>query len=63
MFVNRTKELSQLEKRYNSNKAEFVVVYGRRRVGKTVLLKQFVQEKQHVYFLADLRPEAEQLIN
>jgi len=71
MFVNRTKELSQLEGRYNSNKAEFVVVYGRRRVGKTVLLKQFVQGKEpwveceayrnHVYFLADLRPEAEQL--
>ena len=61
MFVNRTKELSQLEARYNSNKAEFVVVYGRRRVGKTVLLKQFVQGKEHVYFLADLRPEAEQL--
>jgi AAA+ ATPase superfamily predicted ATPase len=61
MFVNRTKELSQLEARYHSNKAEFVVVYGRRRVGKTVLLKQFAQEKEHVYFLADLRPEAEQL--
>ena len=61
MFVNRTKELSQLESRYSSNRAEFVVVYGRRRVGKTVLLKQFVQDKEHVYFLADLRPEAEQL--
>ncbi|MBM3240155.1 ATP-binding protein [Candidatus Poribacteria bacterium] len=61
MFVNRTKELSQLEMRYHENKAEFVVVYGRRRVGKTVLLKQFTQEKEHVYFLADLRPEAEQL--
>jgi len=61
MFVNRTKELSQLEERYGSNKAEFIVVYGRRRVGKTVLLKQFVTGKGHVYFLADLRPEAEQL--
>ena len=71
MFVNRTKELSQLESRCSSNKAEFVVVYGRRRVGKTVLLKRFVQGKEpwveceayrnHVYFLADLRPEAEQL--
>jgi len=61
MFVNRTKELSQLEARYRSNKAEFVVVYGRRRVGKTVLLKQFAKDKEHVYFLADLRPEAEQL--
>ncbi|MFQ6044576.1 MAG: ATP-binding protein, partial [Candidatus Poribacteria bacterium] len=61
MFVNRREELSRLEARYRSNKSEFVVVYGRRRVGKTVLLKQFVQGKEHVYFLADLRPEIEQL--
>lgn len=61
MFVNRSNELSRLEARYHSNKAEFVIVYGRRRVGKTVLLKEFAQEKEHVYFLADLRPEADQL--
>jgi AAA+ ATPase superfamily predicted ATPase len=30
-------------------------------VGETVLLKQFAQGKEHVYFLADLRPEADQL--
>ncbi|MBI1927534.1 ATP-binding protein [Candidatus Poribacteria bacterium] len=61
MFINRKQELSALETRYHSGRSEFVVAYGRRRVGKTVLLKQFAHDKEHVYFLADLRPEAEQL--
>lgn len=61
MFINRKQELSVLETRYHSGVAEFIVTYGRRRVGKTVLLKRFAQDKEHIYFLADLRPEGEQL--
>jgi AAA+ ATPase superfamily predicted ATPase len=34
MFVNRVSELDLLEKRYASGKAEFFVLYGRRRVGR-----------------------------
>ena len=41
MFVNRVSELELLEKRYASGKAEFFVLYGRRRVGKTELLARF----------------------
>ena len=43
MFVNRVSELELLEKRHVSGKAEFFVLYGRRRVGKTELLARFVR--------------------
>ena len=39
MFVGRTKELSFLNDLYDSDKFEFAVIYGRRRVGKTTLIK------------------------
>lgn len=38
-FVGRQKEIRELEKCYNSGKSEFVAVYGRRRVGKTFLIR------------------------
>lgn len=50
MFVGRESELQFLENRYRSNKAELVVLYGRRRVGKTETLRQFCKDKQHVFF-------------
>jgi AAA+ ATPase superfamily predicted ATPase len=61
MFVNRAAELNWLNKRWRSKEAEFLVVYGKRRVGKTALLKEFLQGKAGVYSLADRRPEREQL--
>jgi len=57
MFVNRDSELALLEKHYNSNRAEFFVLYGRRRVGKTELLAHFCEGKRHVFFVADQAPE------
>ena len=45
MFVGRTKELSFLNDLYDSDKFEFAVIYGRRRVGKTTLIKEFVKDK------------------
>lgn len=50
-FINRYKELEFLEKRFNSAGAEFIVVYGRRRVGKTFLLRKFLEGKRGVYFI------------
>ncbi len=55
-FINREEELNALEKAYHSKKAEFFVVYGRRRVGKTELLKRFAQNKPHFYFLSRKQP-------
>lgn len=52
-FVNRKEELEFLEERYRLSSFEFFVIYGRRRVGKTELIKEFVQKKPHLYFLCD----------
>lgn len=57
MFVNRTAELELLEKRYASVKAEFFVLYGRRRVGKTELLAHFCEGKRAIFFVSDLGSE------
>ena len=51
-FVDRQKELTVLEKEFNRKEASLVIVYGRRRVGKTALLKEFIKDKRALYFLA-----------
>ena len=61
MFINREKELASLESAYTSKDAQFIIVYGKRRVGKTELIKQFIKGKPHVYLLADHRPDHEQI--
>jgi len=61
MFVNRTRELAALEKSYATERASFIVCYGRRRVGKTELIKRFLENKSGIYFLADRLTEKENL--
>lgn len=61
MFINRIAELSELNRLYGSNQAEFYVLYGRRRVGKTELLREFCQGKPHIFFIATLSSDIEQL--
>ena len=56
-FVNRTEELKFLEKMYKEKKANLIILYGRRRIGKTELIKQFIKNKKSVYFLADSRTD------
>ena len=51
MFIGRARELEVLDKLYASNKFEFVVIYGRRRVGKTALINQFINDKDAIYFM------------
>ena len=51
MFIGRERELQHLNNLYISNKFEFVVIYGRRRVGKTALINQFVDNKKVIYFM------------
>lgn len=45
VFIGRVKELNQLSKLYNKDKFNFIVMYGRRRVGKTTLLSEFCKDK------------------
>ncbi len=61
MFVDREIELAWLDQRWRAAEAQLLIIYGKRRVGKTALLKQFIREKPAVYVLADRRPEREQL--
>lgn len=50
-FIGRQTELSRLNAEYTHD-SSFVVIYGRRRVGKTTLIKEFLKEKIAFYFLA-----------
>ena len=52
MFIGRDAELSKLNELFASDKYECVIVYGRRRVGKTTLIKEFIKGKKAIYFLA-----------
>jgi hypothetical protein len=52
-FVDRKEELAFLEERYAKKGFEFFVIYGRRRIGKTELIKQFIRDKPHIYLLCD----------
>ena len=59
-FLGREKELSDLEKEY-SRDGGFVVIYGRRRIGKTTLIKQFIKGKNAFYFLATKEVESQSM--
>lgn len=50
MFIGRTNELKELNELYNSDKFEFAVIYGRRRVGKTAIINEFVKDKKSIFF-------------
>lgn len=52
MFYCRENELSKLNKRYNGNEFECIVIYGRRRVGKTALIGEFCKYKPTIFFSA-----------
>ena len=52
MFVGRHVELKTLQGAYDSNKFEMVIIYGRRRVGKTTLLTHFAADKPTLFFTA-----------
>ena len=50
MFIGREQELSTLDKLYKTDKFEFAVIYGRRRVGKTALISKFAEKKKTIFF-------------
>lgn len=57
-FIDRIPEMKTLEKEYAKNESSLVIVYGRRRVGKTTLLTEFIRNKHAIYFLATQEQEA-----
>lgn len=52
MFIGRERELKKLNTLYKSNQFEFAVFYGRRRVGKTTLINEFIKDKNSIYYMA-----------
>jgi AAA+ ATPase superfamily predicted ATPase len=50
MFIGRQQELNSLAQLYRTDKFQCVIMYGRRRVGKTALIQEFIKDKEAVYF-------------
>lgn len=51
-FINRERELRALENFWKGKEPQLIIIYGKRRIGKTELIKQFMKNKPHIYFLA-----------
>ncbi|MBI2584186.1 MAG: ATP-binding protein [Candidatus Aenigmarchaeota archaeon] len=60
-FFDRDDELNFLNRKYRSGKAELVILYGRRRIGKTELLMHFSEGKNMLYFLGRLESKSDTL--
>ena len=60
MFIGRENELATMRKLYDSNKFQMVIIYGRRRIGKTTLISKFVENLPAIFFTAQ---EANDRIN
>lgn len=52
MFIGRNFELNSLQKHYDMGTFQFAVIYGRRRIGKTALINQFLNDKKAIFFTA-----------
>lgn len=51
-FVGRDREIKKLHTLYQDEGFQFVVIYGRRRVGKTMLINEFLKGKRSAYYMA-----------
>jgi hypothetical protein len=52
-FIDRAYEMSLLEKEWGKKQAQFIVIYGRRRIGKTALITEFTKNKEGVLYIAE----------
>lgn len=59
-FVDRIEEQQRLIKTLNSEKPTFIVVYGRRRLGKSTLIKKMITPND-IYYMADQTERAHQI--
>lgn len=60
-FLDRERELQQLQRWWDEGRPELITMYGRRQIGKTELLVRFIGDKPAIYFYADQQPIADQL--
>lgn len=60
-FIGRERELASLEQMYQTNTFQMVVLYGRRRIGKTALLNEFCKDKNPLFYTGIESKDAENL--
>ena len=58
-FIDRIEEMETLEQEYAKEGSSLVIVYGRRRVGKTTLISEFIKDKNTLFFLASEESEVQ----
>ena len=58
-FIDREDEIRTLENEYARKGSALVILYGRRRVGKTTLISEFIKDKPALFFLASEESEAQ----
>lgn len=49
-MLGRKEELNHLNELYNSDCFEYLIMYGRRRVGKTTILQEFTEHSNAIFF-------------
>jgi len=62
MFIGRETELKFLQNKYDEEKGQLIVLYGRRRVGKTETLREFCKGKRHIFFSCTQTTDRAQLV-
>lgn len=58
-FIDREQEMATLQSEYDRDGSALVVLYGRRRVGKTTLISEFIKNKKALFFLASEESESQ----
>ncbi len=61
MLLGRTAELKYLKNNYEKEGSQLVILYGRKNIGKTELIKEFCADKSYSYYLAKQCSEYEQI--
>ena len=61
MFIGRKDALQSLENKYDENRCNLIVVYGKRRLGKTAFLKEFSKDKEHFFYMCRETIDSEQI--
>lgn len=63
MFYGRNSEMKKLNEMYNSGSFELAIIYGRRRVGKTTLIREFIKGKNTIFFAASESTSEDNLLS
>ena len=61
-FIDRESDVARLREALGRQDAQFIVIYGRRRIGKSTLIKEVINIKKDLYFLSDQTSEQNQRV-